>query len=1135
MPLDIDFTQHRPRGAEDLVREEAARQSVDPGLAAAVAHRESDFQQGAVSPKGAVGVMQLMPSTAAGLGVNPSDITQNIRGGVSYLRQMLDKFNGDVPTALAAYNAGPTAVQSGRPLPQETQDYIKAVTSEVNPRSDFASDFISSRGSGSSSEPLPSAPPRKEQRPGFLTRSVFETATGTGASQAYENVLPRLKSILPESMRGQYATELAAEVSKAGPEFVDFLTSPVGLGLAAAHFFPATAPFAAMADIGLGGYQALKAIPDVADAVLHLDDPHKVGRAIVDVIGAYAGLKGGTKLAGALRRVPAETAAGKPLVTAIADAYHTAPPPPAPAGELRRALEAAEPEDRPAIVEAAAQPQNLREAAEKKLYATPYVRGITNVLLPRVKQPPLLDLAQTLVDERAGFIASEWNRVRRVADEIRRTVPEEEQNIRNLGYAMEGDLPESSLSAAGQQALVKLRELNREREERMRQTYGDDLRLLNTDSYIRHYWDFSGINEKAKYGVAARMMRDPSLRSRTIGTLKHGIENEGLTPLYENVTDVVTRRHMEAVRSMANQEFANTLSDYGLIVSPDKARALGATQWHRAVDAPALRKAAYSGTTPSGDAIFNYQAPLVHPDIEMAVNAIFKEPLRFPGMGAMEQLRAFSKQMKVGYSLFHNNALSEVSQAEGAGLGKPLRALRALAWPFDPDFVKGVRNSIWEVRGKVAPEAPPDVSLRREAIESWLKANMQFSSSEQEAAAVRAAMNLWKNKGPVLKALGAPIRGLGNVQYVFNRALFDYYLPGQMLHSAEGIFAREMNRLGPNPHPGQVFALRREIADHTNRAYGADNLERLLLSPRAKQALAFTFFAPMWTISNLRVLSKGFESTTGARITGRYAAGAALTYFLTAQLANYASTSWWNMEDKDGKKGGHWTWDNPGDPFKVAGSYVPGVTDNAANIAFGYNADGSQRYIRLGKAYREPFMWMVDPLKTFGGKMSMPLKQAIVQLSGHEPGTGFTAINPKLRPEDQMQQRLAEVGELFTPFAAQTGVEWAEHKLSPTVFRERGSSSQMFGLPARKGTTFEASVVDLREAIESNRMDLAQQILGNAALNKISPKSVIREVSSRIRSETRTSVGLPKTHPPPVATENPPEPTGSFAEQGAGR
>ncbi len=112
-----------------MIHAAAAKYSVDPKLVSAIAEVESGGDQSAVSPAGAVGVMQLMPETAAGLGINPYDMKSNVEGGTKYLREMLDTFDGDVKKAVAAYNAGPNAVKaySGVPPYAETQNYVTSV------------------------------------------------------------------------------------------------------------------------------------------------------------------------------------------------------------------------------------------------------------------------------------------------------------------------------------------------------------------------------------------------------------------------------------------------------------------------------------------------------------------------------------------------------------------------------------------------------------------------------------------------------------------------------------------------------------------------------------------------------------------------------------------------------------------------------------------------------------------------------------------------------------------------------------------------------------------------------------------------------------------------------------------------
>jgi soluble lytic murein transglycosylase-like protein len=117
-----------PYGSE--ITAAAQRNGLDPALLAGLIKQESGFNPNARSGAGAQGLTQLMPGTAAGLGVtNALDPAQAIEGGAKYLKQQLDRFGGDVARALAAYNAGPGAVQrfGGVPPYAETQNYVRAV------------------------------------------------------------------------------------------------------------------------------------------------------------------------------------------------------------------------------------------------------------------------------------------------------------------------------------------------------------------------------------------------------------------------------------------------------------------------------------------------------------------------------------------------------------------------------------------------------------------------------------------------------------------------------------------------------------------------------------------------------------------------------------------------------------------------------------------------------------------------------------------------------------------------------------------------------------------------------------------------------------------------------------------------
>jgi soluble lytic murein transglycosylase-like protein len=128
--LDDLGTAEGPGDLAALVRDVAKKRGLSPDLVLALVKVESGFQTNAVSPKGAKGLMQLMPGTAARLGCrDPMDPVQNVEAGTAYLRSLLVLYHGDKKKALAAYNAGERAVEAygGVPPYKETEDYVKSI------------------------------------------------------------------------------------------------------------------------------------------------------------------------------------------------------------------------------------------------------------------------------------------------------------------------------------------------------------------------------------------------------------------------------------------------------------------------------------------------------------------------------------------------------------------------------------------------------------------------------------------------------------------------------------------------------------------------------------------------------------------------------------------------------------------------------------------------------------------------------------------------------------------------------------------------------------------------------------------------------------------------------------------------
>src|ERR1017187_4127063 len=156
--LNRAFTQQDIDAAIDAA---AARHHVDPSLVRSVVKVESNFNPNAVSRKGAMGLMQLMPSTARSLNVsNPFDPAQNVEAGVRHLRSLLDSYGGNVTLSLAAYNAGAGAVarSAGVPHYKETQEYVRRITGLYGGRTDVAPHFM-----GRAVHPLVHEPVRVER------------------------------------------------------------------------------------------------------------------------------------------------------------------------------------------------------------------------------------------------------------------------------------------------------------------------------------------------------------------------------------------------------------------------------------------------------------------------------------------------------------------------------------------------------------------------------------------------------------------------------------------------------------------------------------------------------------------------------------------------------------------------------------------------------------------------------------------------------------------------------------------------------------------------------------------------------------------------------------------------------------
>lgn len=249
----------RPATYRDVIAAEAKKARVPPELAFAIVDVESGGKPDAVSPKGARGFFQLMPETAKGLGVDPTDPVQNIRGGLTYFRQMLDQHGGDVNKALTAYNWGPGNVAKGGAPPQETIDYVQRVTSRWNPQATRTSTV-------GQPPPRPSIPGQivnaRTARPEDFGGPTYGQRAASGALSVLESFDPRTPSGRRNIAGGiGGAAAIAVTGGGATPAVLPFLAGAAGAaggGMLAEAGEQAigTAPPSALGVVGAGAQQA---------------------------------------------------------------------------------------------------------------------------------------------------------------------------------------------------------------------------------------------------------------------------------------------------------------------------------------------------------------------------------------------------------------------------------------------------------------------------------------------------------------------------------------------------------------------------------------------------------------------------------------------------------------------------------------------------------------------------------------------------------------------------------------------------------------------------------------------------------------------------------------------------------------
>lgn len=987
----------------------------------------------------------------------------------------------------------------------------------------------------------------EEPKKSALTSSVLSRSTVEALPKKITGFLDTLEAVLPPQVRAskyEHWTHdfLKGVVDKGGTELLDFASSPAGLALVTAHLFPLTAPIAGVVDLGLAGQAAMQAVPDAVN-FWRDRSPDNAASLAMDLFAAKGMKEIGAREIRKMHKAGYEKPGFNRAVIETAQSMKSQ--------DLKMAvLDAAVPKQGDA---------GLRERAKQKIYSMPYVKNVAT--LAGAPLPKLVEISSNIVESRNARLTRMKMDTERIVNALEKEVPAAERDVEKMAYVIEGSATpdEVGLGPAARQWVDILRKHRRAMDVLAEDSYGHEIPTIDAERYITHSWDFGASDSDTVSRAARTLLHDPFRKKRTIDTWKAGID-AGMKPKIRDVADLIRHRDQFVATAAANSFMAESLRSMGVILSDAEHKKLGMKGWSRASESPALNRAAYGGQTAEGQMILRDKPVWVHPEFHDAVRAVFEGQDPSTAELAFDTIRSTSKKLRLSFSLFHANALTEQAHAEdilrkpaqGTAGSKPSRGGRLLSdiYVFNPEAWKGIRSGLYDIGnrpnagpvrkavGKLGKHFdPPVLRLHPDLLNPWIDASMQFHSAESESALAGRINDMAHGSNAILRGLGKLAQPMTDVMHVWDKSLWEFYHPSMMLNSAETIMADEMQnamRGGKSMSPQEQMELRRNVASHVNNAFGAVNYQNLLQSPKMIRAMNVILLAPAWTLSNMRILMGAMENEAGYRIASKWAKGAALSWFLTTQASNYASTSYYQMPDREGKKGGHFTWDNPGVPMRgFNGQPISNLSENALNIGTGYNpavgGPGTERYLKLGRAFREPALWFMDPMNTFGNKLGQAPRAAMELFTGSEPGSGYRQFDPqKLTGVSGMMERLALVmTNAVTPMPLQDAKQKAFHYLFPDEVPRQDQSFTMGGFPTSSGVSISRAVKAYTAAMDDGDQDAADMVMDVVVLNHLSPSSVMRgwrqEVTKRrkarqepegIRYDTH---GNPEGNPPPGA------------------
>lgn len=590
------------------------------------------------------------------------------------------------------------------------------------------------------------------------------------------------------------------------------------------------------------------------------------------------------------------------------------------------------------------------------------------------------------------------------------------------------------------------------------ENYGDDIGFA--EDYVPRIWDVS--KSKMPQVVNWFVTKNPHLKNRTIGTIKAGVDEMGLTPKTLDVAELIRTYDQFKVKAVANIKFTKGLASLtdqegnALVARIDKAP----PDWIT-VDHPALRRAAgHMIKSEKGEQLILNKIPVkIHPEIADLAQVVLDQPFSAPAINALEGINAFAKKSMLSLSLFHHIALTESAVASGIGkkaakLWNPVRVFKAL------------RNKEYDIF------LPKNQAVTRDGLEHGLQLG---AIPDVQVGRVRAMLQNVEKRTSGIPVLGKFTKALRGANDLWDSGLWDYYHNSLKMYAYEHFYNRSIkSALAKGQSNINTKQIKTEIAQFVNDTFGGQSWDLLHVNPKYQQMAHWLMLAPDWTLSTLRQAASvgGLGSTSAETAALRQAMGVsfwtkgAIYFWGGLNLLNYGIT-------KKATGEGRFMWDN-----------TPG---HKTHLFVGHNEDGTEQYLRWGKQFRELPEFFINPIAKFGAKLSPVVRASVIQFTGRAPGSTFSERFAEKPFVESLPGRAKALGKGVLPFSISSVA--------------RSDSILGIGFPISKGMTpFKARQL-FQDAIERKDDDRIKEVWVSALKNNLDANSLFVQARSSFKSD----------------------------------